>query len=138
VSPTARALGLPNTLTAEAQRNLQLLVHYVVRPLRQWFGARLQITSAYRSPAVNRAVDGASDSQHLHGEALDLIVQGLTAHQLATHIVRAGLPFDQLIWYAPERGGHVHLSLTQRRANRRQVLHAPASGGYQPVRLWSR
>jgi hypothetical protein len=62
------------------------------------------------------------------GEAID----GLTGVELAAVIVGLGVPFDQVIWYAPERGGHVHVSYTTTRANRRETLHAPAAGDYVP------
>ena len=56
------------------------------------------------------------------------------AEALATAIVRLSVPFDQVIWYAPERGGHVHVSFTTKRRNRSETLHAPAAGGYVPWR----
>ena len=68
--------------------------------------------------------------QHTLGEAADIWAEGLTGEELAMVIHQVGLPFDQVIWYAPERGGHVHVSFTERRPNRAQVLHAPAAGGY--------
>lgn len=41
--------------------------------LRSLAGNRpLRIVSGYRSPAKNRAVGGAKDSQHLHGRAADI------------------------------------------------------------------
>ena len=129
-SGAARRLGLDNTPTEEARRAMRVVVSYVLDPLRAKFGSRLRVTSGYRSPAVNRAVGGSERSQHLIGEAVDLVVEGLSAQQLVAEIVRMGLPFDQLIAYAPERGGHVHVSLTTRRRNRGKVLFAPAGGGY--------
>lgn len=104
-SATAQRLGLDNTPTAQARAAMEVLVAYVLDPLRGAFGSRLRVTSGYRSPAVNEAVDGAAGSQHLRGEAVDLVVDGLTAEQLAAVIVRSGMPFDQVIAYAPERGG---------------------------------
>jgi hypothetical protein len=68
----------------------------------------------------------------MSGEAVDIKATGLSAEQLAGAIVRTGLPFDQVIWYAPERGGHVHLSYTEKRPNRWEVLYAPPAGGYTP------
>ncbi len=56
-------------------------------------------------------------------------VGGVGAEALAAAIVSLGVPFDQLNWYAPERGGHIHVSFTEQRANRRQTLDAAAGGG---------
>jgi len=129
-SATARRLGLDNTPPPEVQARLADLVSHVLDPLRLALGRRVRITSGYRSPEVNRAVHGSATSQHMLGEAADIKVEGDSAEALATVIVRLGLPVDQVIWYAPERGGHVHVSFTTRRANRGQALHAPAEGGY--------
>ena len=130
VSAAAKRLGLDNTPTSDAERALEFLTVYVLDPLRAALGSRVRVTSGYRSPAVNEAVDGSATSQHMKGEAVDLVVDGVASERVAALIVRSGIPFDQLIWYAPERGGHVHVSLSATRANRGQVLHAPAGGGY--------
>ena len=129
-SNTARRLGLDNSPTPEAQAALRALVEDVLDPLREMLGRPIRVNSGYRAPTVNRAIDGASTSQHMRGEAVDIEVDGMGAQELAMFILRSGLPVDQVIWYAPERGGHVHLSYTRERANRRQAMHAPASGGY--------
>jgi hypothetical protein len=133
-SGAASRLGLDNTPPPEAQRAMQLLVATVLDPLRTSLARPVRITSGYRTPAVNRAVSGSPTSQHMLGEAVDIKVDGMAAEALAAAIVALGVPFDQVIWYAPERGGHVHVSFTAKRANRRQTLHAPAGGGYVP---WS-
>jgi len=129
-SNTARRLGLDDTPTPEAQAAMQALVADVLDPLRRMLGRPIRVGSGYRAPAVNRAIDGAESSQHMRGEAVDIKVDGMGAQELALFILRSGLPADQVIWYAPERGGHVHLSYTRVRANRRQAMHAPAGGGY--------
>ena len=130
VSSAAARLGVDNTPTPEAQRAMQILVAYVLDPLRASIGSPVRITSGFRAPEVNRAVNGSPTSQHMLGEAADIKVDGYGAEALATAIVRLGLPFDQVIWYAPERGGHVHVSFTAKRANRGEALHAPAGSGY--------
>ena len=129
-SNTARRLGLDNTPTPEAQAAMQALVADVLDPLRQKLGKPIRISSGYRAPAVNRAIHGAERSQHMRGEAVDIEVDGMTAQELATFILRSGLPVDQVIWYAPERGGHVHVSSTRARTNRREAMYAPKAGGY--------
>jgi uncharacterized protein YcbK (DUF882 family) len=131
-SSVAERLGLDNTPPPAAQANLEKLVAVVLDPLRARVGREVHIKSGYRSYAVNQAVDGSSTSQHMAGEATDIKVDGLTAVELANTIVGLGVPFDQVIWYDPERGGHVHVSYTTVRANRGETLHAPASGGYAP------
>ena len=131
-SSAAERLGLDNTPPPAAQANLEQLVAVVLDPLRGKVGREVHIKSGYRTYAVNRAVKGSPTSQHMAGEAVDIKVDGLTGVELAAVIVGLGVPFDQVIWYAPERGGHVHVSYTTTRANRRETLHAPAAGDYVP------
>ena len=129
-SSAAARLGIDNTPPAEVQGAMALLVANVLDPLRAGLGRPVRVTSGYRAPAVNRAVSGSPTSQHMLGEAADIKVQGVAAEDLAAAIVALGVPFDQVIWYAPERGGHVHVSFTAKRANRGEALHAPAGSGY--------
>lgn len=124
--------GLPNSAPPGAILALGYLVEVVLDPLRIALGRQVNVTSGYRCPEVNRAVNGSRTSQHMVGEAADIKVEGIGAEALAMAIVILGGPFDQILWYDPERGGHVHVSYTAKRTNRRQMLHAPASGGYKP------
>ena len=133
-SGAAARLGLPNVPDEQAKANLAALVDNVLDPLRAMLARPIHITSGFRSPAVNEVVHGSPTSQHMLGEAVDIKADGLDATLLLAAIVRSGLIFDQAIGYDPERGGHVHVSFTTHRANRREVLWAPASGGYRP---WS-
>lgn len=51
--------------------------------VRGFLGNRsISITSAYRPPAVNRAVGGVSNSQHVYGTAADIIVEGIPPHEV--------------------------------------------------------
>ena len=128
-SDTAKRLRIDNSLTHTAHKNLQYLVDNLLHPLRQSLMKPIVVTSGYRSPKLNAAVRGSATSQHMRGEAADIKVVGLSSEQLATFIVNSGLPFDQLVWYDVQRGGHVHIALSKPKEDQR-LLHAPASGGY--------
>jgi zinc D-Ala-D-Ala carboxypeptidase len=134
VSSAAARLGIDNTPDEKARKNLASLVGSLLDPLRTALGRPIRVTSGFRTPAINEAVKGSPTSQHMLGEAADVKAEGLNASELLAAIVHSGIMFDQAIGYDPERGGHVHLSFTTRRPNRREVLWAPASGGYRP---WS-
>ena len=47
----------------------------------QAVGYQLQVTSGYRSPEYNASVGGAKSSQHMQGNATDIIQSGLTEQQ---------------------------------------------------------
>lgn len=59
-----------------------------VQPARDFFAASINISSGYRSPALNKAIGGSNRSQHTAGEATDqelhssfLGIQGGTARE---------------------------------------------------------
>ena len=53
--------------------------------IREHFGAKVYITSGYRTAAHNRAVGGAVYSQHQYGRAADIRVSGVPVEQLAAY-----------------------------------------------------
>jgi hypothetical protein len=109
------------------------LVALILDPLREALGRPVRVTSGFRSPAVNRAVGGASTSQHLRGEAADIKVDGLTTTEVARTIHRLRLPVDQCIVERGD-GGWVHVSTRLDGKNRGQYLASPKAGQYDP---WS-
>ena len=96
-----------------------LLMGKVMDPIREHFGVPITPNSVYRSRAVNAAVPGSATSQHMTGEACDFIVPGVSVRAVMRAILDLGLPFDQLI---DEYGQWVHVSYTERRANRGEIL----------------
>jgi len=132
-SDTAKAKQINNMPGYTQVAALKALCENVLQPLREHLGKPIHIKSGYRSPELNKAIGGSSSSDHCAGRAADIKVDGLTAKELATIIVELELPFDQLIGYVPERGGHIHISF-RNGANRAQRLWAGSKGGYEP---WS-
>ena len=91
-SATARARGLDNTPTGETLERLKRL-SWGLQRVRNAMGRPLTINSGYRSPAVNKAVGGASRSSHMSGGAADISVRDMTAAQvrkLVQEAVNAG------------------------------------------------
>lgn len=123
--------GLPNDPGPVERDRLRRLCLEALDPIRRAVCRPVRVTSGYRSPAVNAAVGGSATSAHAKGLAADIKVEGLSAEELARIVVRVVSDLDQVIWYAPERGGHVHVGLRSL-LGRRQTLHAPATGGYVP------
>jgi len=113
---SARLDNMPGPKQIES---LRTLATDILQPLRDAVGVPVNVTSAYRSPAVNKAVGGAKTSQHVLGEAADIVVAGMSPREVCEEIIRQYLPFDQLI---QEFGRWTHVSRGPR--NRRQVLTA--------------
>lgn len=57
----------------------------VLQKIRAHFGKAVTITSAYRTPAKNKAAGGETYSQHLYGKAADIKVNGVTPKKVAAY-----------------------------------------------------
>ena len=121
-----------------AQANVRALVENVLDPAREMLGRAIQVNSGYRCPRHNEEVRGATNSQHMKGEAADIcpvksekiIDKSFTVQDLVNVIKMHGV-FDQLIVYPT----FVHVSYKRNGENRRQVLkkvgthYIPVKGG---------
>lgn len=128
-------LNMPDTL---ARNNIIELAQLYLDPLRAHIGLPVRITSGYRNRELNIAVGGSKTSSHMSGEAADIKVNGMSSAELLLAFDAAGIhDYDQLIAYAPERGGHLHVGINAGAASRarRQKLWAGKSGGYEPFRV---
>jgi Peptidase M15. len=110
----------PNPRQVSAMREL---AQHVLEPLRQRFGP-IVISSGFRSQQVNLLVGGAIGSQHLRGEAADIVVNDVARGLQLFRFIRDHLDFDQLIWepVGAATPRWLHVSYTTRRKNRRQVI----------------
>lgn len=137
-SSSATRLGLDNTPPDSAIINIRELCSTVLDPLRVEMGP-INITSGYRSPEVNASIGGSSTSQHVQGEAADIVlVIDHDARRVADAIALMDLPVDQVIWYQPETGGHVHVSHDPGGRERRQFLECyQAADGAKRYRSYS-
>lgn len=99
--------GLDERATIE--RNINLLVAYVLDPLRDVLHTPITITSGYRCPQVNKLVGGVNNSQHMSGCAADFHVQGFTSSMMRNVFlyIYDAMDFDQLIYYRSKNIIHV-------------------------------
>lgn len=93
---------------------LTALAMTILEPIRAKFGP-IKINSAFRGASVNAKVGGSKTSQHLKGEAADIVAPSVTVEELHRWIVtESGLPYGQCILEktAPARPySWVHVSL---------------------------
>ena len=117
-----RAERVPN----DGEANERALAVAVLDPARERLGKPIMVNSGFRCVVHNRKVGGASSSQHMRGEAVDIRING-KPEELAKVIVENGV-FDQLIIYPT----FVHVSYKRNGGNRKEILRKTA-GGYQKI-----
>lgn len=120
-SDTARMIGIKNIPKTEIIRNLGLLANNLLEPLREKLSKPIIITSGYRCEILNKKVGGAPNSQHTRGQAVDIIVKGITPKTLYEFIKSSGLIYDQLILEQTKSAQWIHISYCSK-LNRQQNL----------------
>tara|TARA_A100001201_G_scaffold38161_1_gene40058 strand:+ start:882 stop:1349 length:468 start_codon:yes stop_codon:yes gene_type:complete len=121
--------GIDNSPNAEHIRNIQLLVKYVLQPLREGLNKPVRITSGYRSEALNKLIKGSKKSQHCKGQAADLQfkVDGVMNNKMIwDKVIELGLPFDQMI--NEFNYSWIHISYNHE-YNRKSLLEAYKESG---------
>jgi zinc D-Ala-D-Ala carboxypeptidase len=121
-SDTAKRLGILNIPNAEQLINMRNLATRIFEPVRAHFNVPIYISSFFRSSALNKAVGGATASQHManNGAAMDIDADrygGITNQQIFDFI-KDTLDFDQLIL----ENGWVHCSYKEK-GNRKQIVN---------------
>tara|TARA_R110000868_G_scaffold301_2_gene2493 strand:- start:4308 stop:4748 length:441 start_codon:yes stop_codon:yes gene_type:complete len=126
VSNTGERMGIDNTPSAAIRANIQRTAEVLER-IRTLLGHSVIITSGYRCPALNKAVNGAALSAHVNGLAADIIVPGYgTPYDVCLALKGSleGFGIDQLIWEF-NRWTHVGLRAVGARC---EVLTIDAAG----------
>lgn len=128
MSETAARKGINNYPDDPAViENLKAVCEKILEPVRSHFNKPITPNSGYRGKALNKAIKGATTSQHMVGEAVDFVVPGVLIPEVCAWI-RNNLVFDQLIMehYNPRtQSGWVHCSYRRNGKNRRQFFTIP-------------
>ena len=123
-SQTGSRKGVDNTPGQKEIDNLKQLCEHVLEYIRVRFGKPITVNSGYRGPALNKAIGGAKNSQHMSGQAADIEIVGVDNKTLFNWI-KDNMEFDQLILEYYKEGipdsGWVHISWNSN-GNRKQVL----------------
>jgi hypothetical protein len=125
-SESAKRHGVSNEPTPEHLQNLITLCEKVLEPIRMKFGP-INISSGYRSKALNHYIGGSLNSQHCEAKAADIDMDGMggATNTEIFNYIKDSLDFDQLIWEFGDNNkpDWVHVSYNAPK-NRKQVLRA--------------
>jgi len=120
-SDTARKKQINNECSLHHVENLIRLVNNILDPLREAWGKPIYVNSGYRCTELNKILKGATNSQHLYGEAADITTGSQAGNEQLFDLIQSlELPFDQLI---DEKGFRwLHIS-HRKEKNRGQVFN---------------
>ena len=122
-SETAARHGINNSAPPAVVDNLKRTANGLERVRQLINNNAIRISSGYRCKALNDAVKGQPNSQHMTGQAVDFTSTYGAPMQLVQLIKKSGLEYDQLIC---EFNSWVHISFTD--DPRRQTLVIDKSG----------
>ena len=137
-SDTALKMRIWNGATKEHEENLRALIENVLDPLREAYGHPIYVSSGYRCPKLNAAVNGAINSQHMRGEAADIHAKGsvpsaaipsrqpLSENLKLARMIAAAGTFDQMILEEVPTDSlepqWIHVSYKRNGQNRKNIL----------------
>jgi zinc D-Ala-D-Ala carboxypeptidase len=126
-SQSAERAGIKNIPDENQLANMKYTATHVFDKVREYVGGPLLASSFFRCPELNLLIGGASKSQHMTGEAIDIDADHYKngTNKTIFDFIRKNLAFDQLIWeYGDENlPAWVHVSLCKdAKKNRGQIL----------------
>lgn len=127
-----------NTPTAQALEHLKELCQNVLQPLRDKYGKGINITSGYRSAAVNKLVGGSTTSAHSVGYAADTKPSNgnMVEYQKLVLEWAKTNKFDQIIIEYPKNyvAQWIHIGIKNRSGQqRRQILYTTNGKSYPSI-----
>jgi hypothetical protein len=129
-SNKAAQLKIDNTPPADV---LQELVHTseLLERIRATLGVPVTVTSAYRCPALNRAVGGVTSSDHVTGQAADMVAPAFgTPYEIARLLAPlvSTLGIGQLILEGVKGKQWVHVSTRVPQYSRNRIITITDAG----------
>lgn len=134
-SATAIQQGINNTPSADQTAQLKVLCSHTLEGIRTLCGNNpVMISSGYRSPQLNAAIGGASNSAHMYGCAADFTIAGYGSPYDICLLLQKNLQplrIDQLIYERPSGVWvHVGIAIPPSTTPRHQVLTITPQGTY--------
>ena len=109
-SATATAKGIRNIPDLDVCDNLLTLITECLNPIREAYGHPIRVSSGYRCEALNRTVGGVITSQHIKGQAADLVgIDDTETAEIFKIAERLGV-YDQLLFEKSGCKRWVHIS----------------------------
>jgi putative chitinase len=121
---TVTKTKLDNTPSKAVTEVLRTTSFYMEKVREALGNVAITVNSGYRSPDVNKAVGGSTNSAHTHGYAVDFTAYGHTPLTIANTLAKSSLKFDQLIY----ENTWVHISFDPRM--RGELLTLKSKGKY--------
>lgn len=127
--------GISNKMTAFDIERAKELCENVFEPIRAHVGKPIRINSGFRSPAVNKRIGGAKNSQHVLGEAMDLDLHDRVLFEW----IIDNIEYDQLIFEGgtTDKADWFHISFRKGR-NRKQTIRMVKKNGITSYIPYSR
>ena len=123
---TEKELGVEGA-NAIVKKNMNTLVNKLLDPLREKVGP-VRINSGYRTPAHNKQIGGATNSQHCKGEAVDMFPLKKDIDNVFALIIRE-FKYDQVILEKNNAGSRwIHISYKSE-GNRQKAMTANVING---------
>ncbi len=137
-----RLVVVPKEGTTE-YNNLKNLIENMLDPVRENLGKPIRVTSGYRPPRLNKAVGGASNSNHLYGCAADIHTGNDSTDnvKIIESLLNIGITYDECISEGAvfDKNGNlvsckwVHLALRPNN-NRRKFIYTTDFKTYHPLK----
>lgn len=108
-STSHSSLLVRNRLSAKSyEQTLAVLANYILEPARLCLNTPLKVTSGFRYGPLNKAVGGKQNSQHLLGQAADIVPVNMPLRAAFDKLCACGfINYGQLIY----EGKWIHISL---------------------------
>lgn len=137
-----RLVVVPKEGTTE-YANLKNLIEKMLDPVRERLGAPVRVTSGYRPPKLNKAVGGASNSNHLYGCAADIHTGNDSTDnvKIIESLLNLGIVYDECIAEGAvfDKSGNlvsckwVHVALRPSN-NRKKFIYTSDFKSYHPLK----
>lgn len=117
--------------------NLNKLANKLLQPLREAICHPIQVNSGFRCAELNKAVGGSKNSQHLTGEAADIvIIKAMSIYEqfklIYRTLIEKSIPYGQIIY--EHRWIHISLPNESRKIVKQPPLEYK-DGKYIPIKI---